>query len=103
MLTDINTKEFWEQVKKEYKPNSLVEFGFCGSSSTFRTMWSETDNELRKDYDVMLHAQNFLEAYSSDSYSISTQYLFEPMINDTLDCRIKIRKDFLDYMINKFP
>lgn len=101
MLTDINTKEFWEQVKKEYNPQGTAT-SICSWSDTFSNMWNDWDRLDRPDHIVMKYADEFLTTYKINQFCIPyTGHIF--LFNDVIgyENKIKIRVDFLDYMINK--
>ena len=100
MLTDVNTKEFWEQVKKEYRPTQQ-EYAFCGTSKTFSAMWNDCDNT--REQEVMKFAHRFIvKSKLNKLFNISRIFLFESIGYAEIEVRIQIRRDFLDYMINKF-
>ena len=99
MLTDVNTKEFWEQVKKEYQPDGY-KYGLCCSSDTFSTMWNILTPHS-PDETVIEQARVFVSEKSITVKYISVGYLFDDS-SITTEQHVQIRRDFLDYMINKF-
>ena len=88
----LETKEFWEQVKSEYK--TMGTFFLCGSSDLFQEYWS--NSSTRKV--IQSHATDFIDKnYLNNKFYIGDSFVF---VGDS-DAR-EIRLLFLDYMINKF-
>ena len=92
-------KETWIQIKKEYEEGICKHVGFfyflCNSSITFETLWL-TDADT-----IKTNAFDFL-MISETSFVVGEASLFVSW-NDyvSTDEKIKIRLQFLDYMINK--
>lgn len=88
---NIETKEFWEKVKEEYKP--LSSFYICHYSETFCKIWNDF-TEPRQDKKIVAHANVFLKTKGYDIRCTVSALFTTP--------DIEIRKEFIDYMINKF-
>ncbi len=93
MNTNINSPEFWEQVKKDFE-NSSNTF-LCSSSDIFDKAWDVLENEiccLALDY---LPKSPFCES----GMMITGGVLFYH--DSSIENYRAIRLDFLDYMINR--
>jgi hypothetical protein len=93
---NINTPEFWEQVKKEYGPNARY---ICDISSTFKDAWGvkEIKRKIRR------YAGEFVKTRKGDFDFMARmgddQIIFN-YFNLTRVQDIAVRRAFIEYMIN---
>ena len=93
----VNSKEFWEIVKSEYKKDSFI----CWSSETFSKTWgTRKGSEYIKEL-----AEEFLYSYTRQvDVAVDTLWVlfvsgrFSPNCTEWVDVRV----DFIDWCIKKF-
>lgn len=92
----IETKEFWEQVKKEYKPTLSFSF-ICITSDTFNKFWKGGYKE-----DILKLGLEFL-TYKCIEEPYKTIGGYDCLFySDSIEEIISMRKEFIDWCINKF-
>lgn len=92
---DVNTKAFWQKVKDEYKVGTS--YSICSSSITFRDAWKFN---LRSKETIRELAEHFLISCKEvRKVELGFSWLFEC---HSFDYGVKIRKDFIDWCIQKF-
>ena len=93
----IDSKEFWETVKSEYKKDSFI----CWSSKTFSEKWNNIDGMMY----IRKLAKEFLESYCLGSIEVGGLYvLFISHRYGPVDDPewVVVRLDFIDWCIKKF-
>ena len=94
---NIESKQFWEQVKKEYNPN-IIDYFICDSSVTFSRNYV-----LDLNYKINLLAHDFIKCINKNKFYIGVGILFLADVNEAdVNERIKIRIDFIDWCIKKY-
>ncbi len=97
-------KDFWLKLKEDYKPDLLGKspFGFCYFSNEFESLWLST-----QDQNVIDLANQFLKSEKGQPFSnlfhTDSGFLFVNFIKDeTIQNRIEVRKQFLDWVISNY-
>ena len=85
----VECKEFWEKVKREYSPT--VHYELCNNSKTFKKEWDLHDEQIK------IIAAEFLNDTKITGVHIGISWLFLRS-----DKKIEIRKQFIDYCIQKY-
>jgi hypothetical protein len=96
----INTPEFWEQVKQEYKPENNPEHlsSFCFNSHTFSEVWN--NNACMKIH-IQSHAKSFLNQGGFNDIQLGGTFLFFYIHGHSLQKMRAVRHAFIEYMIEK--
>jgi hypothetical protein len=90
---NIESKQFWEQVKKEYKPNEF--FSICINSPTFEFAW----NELNKKQIQKLAQEFIFYNFKYHGTYLGNNWLF---LRHSGELDKEIRIDFIDWCIKKY-
>lgn len=97
MQNNIESPEFWEQVKKEFLAKECR--NFCAASDEFKKLWWDATTENM----ILGFANDFLEsntAYKMFSVGVTNLFYSQSLERDNGLYRL-VRLRFLDYMINR--
>ncbi len=100
----INTPEFWERVKREYKPESHPD-GYnclCANSETFKKVWSSEDFRFLMRSELQAHAKDFLSQGHFNGMCLGGIFLFIPKYSTCRPDQMRaVRHAFIEYMLEK--